>query len=67
LIEGFEDGEAGERDTALGAPVLSEVGFSLDKRLKILHMRPAVFGGFLGERRVMLSDIGEMEVIQISV
>lgn len=51
----------------LGAPVLSEVCFSLDKRLEILHMRPAVFGGLLGERRMMLPDIGEVEILQIRV
>jgi hypothetical protein len=67
LIEGFEDGEAGQHDTTLGAPVFSEVGFSLDQRLKILHMRPSAFGGLLGKRRVIFPDIGESEVIQILV
>jgi hypothetical protein len=49
LLEGFEHGEAGEPDPALGATVLAQVGFPLNEPGQILDRGPAVLGGFFSE------------------
>ena len=65
LVDGFEDGEAGQADSALDGAVVAGTDLSLGEAVEIVQMGP-VFGGCLtGQGFVVFQHKGEVEELQM--
>lgn len=56
LIQGFDQGQAGQFEAALNGTVLAVVGFTLHEGVRIMYVGPVVLGGLL--RQVFEMGLG---------
>jgi hypothetical protein len=62
LLQGFDDGEAGEANAILRGAVASHVHFTLREVCQVVDVGPRLVGSLGRHLRVVLGDEGQLEV-----
>src|SRR5499426_4553211 len=62
LLQGFDDGEARQPNTAFGGAVASTLRLAFRESGQVVDMRPRLLGRLSGEFRIVLCDKSEFQI-----